>query len=105
MTKIQITLPENVMDAIRAEAAMCSVTPAIISRIRLCMLFPGKGTWEIKKSYVVSLENWQEAEAYVKVKHPGSTFADFAIKAAIAEMRRCPLKPAQKADFEKLLGK
>jgi len=105
MPQMQITLPEKVMDAMRTEAEQCGVTPNIIARIRLSMLFPGKGTEEIKKSYIVPLENWQEAEAYVKVKHPGSTFADFAIKTAIAEMRRCPLKPAQKADFEKLLGK
>ena len=105
MNRIQITLPENVMEAIRAEAAMCGVTPNVISRIRLCTLFSGNGTGARKKSYIVTLENWQEAEAYIKVKHPGSTVGDFAMKTVVFEMKRCPLKPAQKAEFDRLLGK
>jgi hypothetical protein len=105
MAQMQITLPENVMDAIRAEAAQCGVTPNVIARIRLCTLFPGNGTGEKKKPYVVTLENWQEAEAYVRVKHPGATIGDFAAKAVFSEMRRHSPKSAQKADFEKLLGK
>ena len=102
---MQITLPENVMDAIRAEAAQCGVTPNILTRIRLCTLFSENGTGARKKSYVVTLENWQEAEAYVKVKHPGSTVGDFVAKAVFSEMRRHAPKLAQKAEFEKLLGK
>jgi hypothetical protein len=105
MIQMQITLPENVMDAIRAEASQCGISPNVLARIRLCALVPGKGTGANKKSYVVTLEDWKEVEAYVKVKHPGATVGDFAAKTAIFETKRCPLKPAQKAEFDRLLGK
>jgi hypothetical protein len=54
---MQITLPENVMDEIRAEAARCGVTPNVLARIRLCTLFSGNASKGRKKSYVVTLEN------------------------------------------------
>jgi len=100
---IQITLPENVIDAIRTEAAQCGVTPNVLARIRLCTLFSGNDTAARKKSYVVTLEKWREAEAYVNVKYPGSTVGDFAAKIVASEMRRCPLHPTQKAEFDRLL--
>ncbi|MDR2942957.1 MAG: hypothetical protein LBV17_10240 [Treponema sp.] len=104
MIQMQITLPENVITAIRAEAAQCGISPNVLARIRLCSLFLGYGTETVKKSYIVTLENWKEVEAYVKVKYPGSTVSDFAAKTAISETKRCPLKPAQKEEFESLLG-
>jgi hypothetical protein len=105
MSQMQITLPENVMDVIRAEAVQCGVTPNILARIQLCTLFSGNGTGAEKKAYVVTLENWQEAEAYVKVKHPGSTVGNFAAKAIFSEMKKHGIKSAQKAEFDRLLGK
>jgi hypothetical protein len=105
MIQMQITLPENVMKAIRAEAAQCGVTPNVLARIRLCTLFFGNKTDAEKKSYVVTLENWQEAEAYVKVKYPGSTVGDFAGKAIFSEIKKHGLKLAQKDEFDRLLNK
>jgi hypothetical protein len=105
MIQMQITLPENVMDAIRAEAAQISVTPNVLARIRLCTLFSGNGTGAEKKSYVVTLGNWQEAEAYVKAKYPGSTVGDFAVKAIFSEMKKHSLKSAQKDEFDRLVGR
>jgi hypothetical protein len=105
MSQMQITLPENIMEMIRIEAAQCGITPNVLARIRLCTLFWGHEAAAEKKSYVVTLENWKEAEAYVKVKHPGSTVSDFAAKTTTFEMRRCPLSPAQKAEFDRLLDK
>jgi hypothetical protein len=41
MIQMQITLPENVMDAIRAEAGQLGITPNILARTQLCQLhFP-----------------------------------------------------------------
>jgi len=97
MVQMQITLPENVMGAIRAEATECGVTPNILTRIRLCMLFSGNGTGEIKKPYVISLENWQEVEAYLKEKYPGWSVGDFVTKAVGIEIKRHPVNPAKKA--------
>ncbi|MDR0494149.1 MAG: hypothetical protein LBG95_00765 [Treponema sp.] len=105
MIQMQITLPENIMKMLRNEAAQCGITPNVLARIRLCTLFFGNETAAEKKSYVVTLENWKEAEAYVKLKQPGSTVGDFAAKTTTFEMRRCPLSPAQKAEFDRLLVK
>jgi len=105
MIQMQITLPENTMKLIRSEAKQCGISPNVLARIRLCSIFCGNETEINKKSYIVTLEKWKEIEAYIKVKHPGSTVGDFAAKTAIFEMRRCPVKSAQKAEYDSLLGK
>jgi hypothetical protein len=102
---MQITLPENVMGAIRTEAAQCGISPNVLARIRLCALFFGNEPEAKKKSYVVTFENWKEVEAYVKVKYPGSTVGDFAAKTAVFETKRTPLKHALKEEFDRLLEK
>ena len=104
MKQMQITLPENVMDAIRVEAAECGITPNVLARIRLCSLFSLSGTGGDKKSYIIRLENWREAEAYVSIKHPGSSIGDFAGKAIVSEMKKHGLKSAQKGEFDRVLG-
>jgi hypothetical protein len=105
MTQMQITLPENIMDAIRAEATQLGITPNVLTRIRLCTLFLGNGNKTEKKSYIVTLENWRDVEAYVKVKHPGSSIGDFAAKAVVSEMKKHGLKSTQTAEFDRILGK
>jgi hypothetical protein len=105
MVQIQISLPDSVIQEIRNEAVRLGVTPNIIARIRLCSLFSGSENEAIKKAYIVTLENWQEVEAYIKVKHPGSSVGDFAAKAVFSEMKKHGPKSAQKAEFDRLLGK
>jgi hypothetical protein len=105
MVQIQMTLPKRIMDAMRAEAAEIGVTPNILARIRLCSMFHGHGGEAKRKAYIVKLENWREAEAYVRVKLPGSSVSDLAAKAVTSEMRKHGPKSAQKAEFDRLLGK
>jgi hypothetical protein len=102
---MQITLPDNVMDAIRTEAGSVGITPNILTRIRLCSLFSGGGNDVVRKSYTITIEKWREIEAYIKVKHPGSSVGGFAAKAIFSEMKKHGLNSAEKDEFDRLLGK
>jgi len=102
MTQIKITLPENVMENLRSEAKRSGLSPNILARARLCDLY-----WGVEKgrnSCLLRVENWNEIEAYVKVKHPGLTVGDFASKVTVSEMKRCPLQKGQKEEYARLLG-
>jgi len=105
MIQMQITLPENTMGAIRAEAEKYGITPNVIARMRLCMLFSECGDGATKKSYILTLEKWREIEAYIKVKHPGTPIEIFAAKAIFSEMKKHGLNLAEKDEFKGLLGK
>jgi hypothetical protein len=104
MIKMQIALPENVMDAIRAEAALFGVTPNILARQRLCEMFLGFKSDVSEKAYVMRLKNWKEVESYVKVKYLNAKVEDFALKAIFSEMKKHGLKSTQKDEFDRLLG-
>jgi len=105
MTQIQLSLPDRVMDAIRAEAGQLGITPNILARIQLCSMFGSLGVDVDKKAYVIRLENWRETEAYLGAKTPGWSVSDFAAKTIAFEIKRCPLKLAQKAEFDRILKK
>jgi len=105
MKKMQITLPEKIMEAIQSEAATCGLTPNAFIRMRLCTLSSRCGDEAVKKTYIITLEKWREIEAYIKVKHPGTPIEIFAAKAIFSEMKKHGLNPAEKDEFEGLLGK
>ena len=90
MTQTQITLPEDIMDGIKQEAAKLGVTPNIFMRMQLCALFSESTNKGESKSYIVKLENWQEVENYVRVK--GLVLQNFLSNAANSEMKKHPLE-------------
>jgi hypothetical protein len=90
MTQIQITLPDSIMNGVKLEAAKLGVTPNILMRIQLCSLYSNYANKDEIKSYIVTLENWREAEAYVKDKYPRYSIGDFAAKCVISEMKKHP---------------
>jgi len=102
---IRIKLSEFMMNSLKRQADSLEITPNVLARIQLCQINRWPQSEADPKSYIVKIENWREVEAYINVKHPGSTVGDFAAKTAISEMRRCPVKSAQKAEFDRLLGK
>jgi len=104
MTQIQTKVPERVHEAMRREAAQLGISPATLMRIKICELFHSPGAGEAK-TYTMRVSGWKEVEAYLSAKFPGMTMGDFAARAATAQMRRNALKPAQKAEAERLLGK
>jgi len=104
MIQMQITLPENIMEMIRSEAKQCGVTPNVIARIRLCSLFCGNEPETNKKSYIVTLENRVEIEAYVKERGFGD-MGIFLKKAAEWYMKKFHLSAAQKASIDKNINK
>jgi len=101
--KMQITLPENIMGAIRAEAARCGITPNVLARMRLCALFLEDGADAGKKTYTFTVKDWREIEAYVEERKLGdvATFAAFAMN---QYMSRNSLSEAQKRRVEKRHG-
>jgi hypothetical protein len=103
MIQMQITLPENVMEAIRNESARHGVTPNLLTRMRLCTLFLGNGDTAGKKSYALTLENWKEIEGYVEEKQLGSVevFSGFAMR---QYMSKYPRKEAQKRRVGENIG-
>jgi hypothetical protein len=105
MAQMQITLPDNIMNVIREEAEQIGVTPNILTRIRLCSLFSECGNEGIRKSYTITLEKWREIEAYIKVKHPGSSVDSFAVKAVFSEMKKHGLNSTERNEFDRLLDK
>lgn len=108
MTQMQITLPEVSMDALRKAAKQKGVTPNILARIVLAEQFGDTGLidsiWPDGRPYTVNVKNWREAEAYVEVKGLRSV-EDLAVRTLFAEMKKHSLKPAQKVEFDRLLGK
>ena len=94
MVQMQITLPENVMDAIRSEAAQCGVTANILTRIQLCQIY--KQPDASSRSCIIGIKNWQEIEAYIKERGFGN-IGIFLNKAAEWYMKKYHLSAVQKA--------
>jgi hypothetical protein len=90
MTQAKISLPEDVMEGIRREAAKLGVTPNVFMRIQLCTLLSTHTSKDRVKSYIVKLENWQEVENYVQAK--GLVMQSFLSNAANSEMKKHPLE-------------
>jgi hypothetical protein len=104
MTQAKISLPEDVMDGIKREAAKLGVTPNVFMRIQLCTLLSTYASENEAKSYIVKFENWQEVENYVQAK--GLVMQSFLSNAASSEMKRHPLerRKAQKGVFIRKAG-
>ena len=89
MQQIQITLPKRVLDGIKAEARKLHITPNMIIRL---WLLQQRGERRVSsldgKSYTLHLDNWREVEAYLKIKSPELSVADFAVRAVGSLMRR-----------------
>jgi hypothetical protein len=105
MVQTQISLPENVMNEIKRDAAKLGVTPNVFMRIQLCTLLSEYGNEDVRKTYTITLEKWREVEAYITVKHPGASVGSFASKAIFSEMKKHGLNAAEKDEFDRLLGK
>jgi len=103
MQQIQITLPKNVLDGIKAEARELCLSPNLMLRLWLIQRRGGNQVSLDTKSYTLHLDNWREVEAYLKIKSPELTVADFAAKAVLALMRRNGLTQAQKAEADRML--
>jgi len=99
--QMQITLPVEAMDALKATAEKKGITPNILVRLLLLERFSPSDVES--KSYNFTAENWREIEAYVKVKCLGSVEA-FTTRALEDVMSKNRLTAAQKAKYEKLLG-
>ena len=104
MKEMQITLPENVMDAIRVEAGQLGITPNVLARIQLCQLHFPVSPDTHARSYLVKLENWREVELYVEARGLKS-IGHFLQKTAEAFMKKYHITAAQKAEAEELLKK
>jgi ribosome-binding protein aMBF1 (putative translation factor) len=101
MIQMQITLSEDVMEAIRSAAAKRGISPGIFARMMLYEKFGQKDAES--KSYSFSTRNWRELEAFIKIRNLGSVegFAPIAMDMA---MSRSKLSARQKAEIERLLG-
>jgi len=101
MVQIQFQMKEEVMDALKAEAAKMGITPNLLARLIMHEHFNLPDAES--KSYTFTAENWQEVEAYVKAKRLGSVevFVGFAMN---QYMTKYPLKKGQKGHIEKNIG-
>jgi hypothetical protein len=89
MTHIQITLPENVMKAIHAEAARIGISANIFLRVMLCQTYTGTDNRIIR----VPVENYTELLAYAKARKFGD-IEHLAVYAIDQYMKKFPLKTA-----------
>jgi hypothetical protein len=89
MTQMQIGLPENIMDAIRAEAGRLGITPNIFVRVMLCETYAGVD----KRTIRVRVENYAELLAYAKARKLGDV-EHLAVYAIDQYMKKFPLKTA-----------
>ena len=101
---MQLKFSETLDAAIKREAKALEISPSQLVRMIVSERFRVYTTGGAENTYLMRVPNWQELEAYVKVKH-GCYVGDFAAKVAVGEMRRCPLTKAQKDEFDRLLGK
>jgi hypothetical protein len=87
MKQTQITLPETVMDAIRAEAGQLGITPNIFLRVMLCEMYRGADDRTVR----IRVENYAELLSYAKTKKIGDV-EHLAVYAMDQYMKRFPLK-------------
>ena len=98
MTQMQITLPEKIMEVLRAEAKQSGITPNVLARIRLCQI-KNSSPDATSRSYIVEMENWRDIEAYVKGRGFGN-LSIFLNKAAVGYMRKNRLSAARKVEID-----
>jgi hypothetical protein len=92
MIQMQITVPEKVMDTIRAEAARIGITPNIFLRVMLCQTYTGTDNRTIK----VPVENYAELLTYAKARKFGDV-EHLAVYALDQYMKKFPLKTVSKS--------
>jgi len=102
---LNIKLSESRMNCLKREAEQFGLTPNMLARMQLSLLYSPHETEDAERAYIIRVKKWREIEAYINVKYPGVTIGDFLEKIAVFEMKRCPLKPTQKEEFDRLLGK
>jgi len=104
MKQVQITLPDRVFDAMKAESERLGIKPSLMARIKLAELLTGFQLDVSEKAYTFKTRAWRELEAYVQVRNLGSI--DYFVRSAVdLVMAKNKLSPKQKTEFEKLLGK
>jgi hypothetical protein len=91
MIQMQITLPENVTDAIRAEAEHIGITPNIFLRVMLCEMYRGADDRTVR----VHVEDYAKLLAYAKERKFGDV-EHLAVYAMDQYMKKFPLKTASK---------
>jgi hypothetical protein len=94
-------MKEEAMDALKAEAAKKGITPNILARLIMHERFSQPDTES--KSYTLTVEDWQDVEAYVKAKRLGSVegFVGFAME---QYMTKYPLSKGRKRHIEENTG-
>jgi hypothetical protein len=92
MIQTQITLPENIMKAIRDEAARLGVTSNIFIRIMLCETYAGVD----KRIVRVRVENYSELLTYARARKLGDV-EHLAVYAIDQYMKKFPLKTASES--------
>lgn len=99
--KMQITISNDVLEALQSEADERGITPAVFARILLHERYKKIDTKS--KFYTFCTRNWRELEAYVLVRNLGSveSFIPYAVDLAISRNR---LSAKQKNEFEELLA-
>ena len=90
MEQTKITLPETVMEAIRAEAGQLGITPNVFLRIMLCGMYRRADDRTLR----IHVDNCTELLAYAKTKKIGGV-EHLAVYAMDQYMKRFPLKMAQ----------
>ena len=99
--KMQISISDDVLEALQAEASERGITPSVFARILLHERYNKIDTES--KFYTFRTRNWRELEAYVLVRNLGSveSFIPYAIDLTISRNR---LSAKQKNEFEELLA-
>jgi len=100
MVQMQFQIKEEVMDALKAEAAKMGITPNIFARLIMHKHFSPPDAES--KTYTFATRSWRELEAYIKVRNLGSV-ESFAPSAMDIAMSRNRLSARQKAEFERIL--
>lgn len=103
INEFRISMPPAVFEKIRGEAEAKGLSANMLARMELCRLY-GKAEVSGAKTFSVTLEDWQEIEAFAKAKKYGSVENLIAIAIEQA-MSRHPLTAAQKARAERFIGK
>jgi hypothetical protein len=98
MKQIQFQMKEEVMEALKAEAARMGITPNLLARLIMHERFSQPDAES--KTYTFTAENWREIEAYVEEKRLGSVEI-FSCFAMAQYMARNALTPAQKKRIDK----
>jgi len=103
MKRIKITLPPEVEAEMREEAKTLGLTLSALIRM-LCCETHGNTLDARWKGYIMRLENWREAEAFVRAQGRKSV-GDLADLALDGYLRKNHLSAAQKAAVERSYGK